>query len=215
MDKIRMKYSKLGRAKYISHLDLVTTLQRALLRAGVKLKYSEGFNPHPYISVALPMSVGAESLCELADVEIHGGFPDNVNDYLPDGLEILGLYKPLRKFNAIKWVNVCCRLFYDDAVSDKTLDILKSQFSADTLVISKKTKRGVSDIDIAEFIKNAKVSLSGNNTVEVSVNISASQPTVSNNDILSIACFNAEIPKPSQLNVKRIEIFDKDMVLFK
>ena len=69
MRKIRLFYKKLGRAVYISHLDLMRTLQRAFLRAGYSLKYSEGFNPHPVISILLPLSVGASSECELMDFE--------------------------------------------------------------------------------------------------------------------------------------------------
>jgi len=215
MDKIRIKYSKTGRAKYISHLDLMSTMQRSFLRAGVKLKYSEGFNPHPYISVALPMSVGAESLCELMDVDIHGGFPDDLNEYLPEGLHILGIFKPLRKFSLIKWVNIKCLLSYEDTISDSDFSKVKDNFSTKSLVIQKKSKRGISEIDIAKHISNAAVTLTDNNLIEIDLTISAQQPTVSTNDILSIACFDCENHKPYQINVKRIDIFDKDMVLFK
>ena len=67
MDKYRMRFSKTGRAVYISHLDLMRTITRAFLRAECRLKYSEGFNPHPNISIALPLSVGCESVCEIMD----------------------------------------------------------------------------------------------------------------------------------------------------
>ena len=62
MDKYRLLFSKTGRAVYISHLDLMRTLTRAFLRAECRLKYSEGFNPHPQISIALPVSVPASPL---------------------------------------------------------------------------------------------------------------------------------------------------------
>ena len=53
MDKLRLRFEKTGRAVYISHLDLMATMQRAFARAGLELKYSEGFNPHPLISILL------------------------------------------------------------------------------------------------------------------------------------------------------------------
>jgi len=190
-------------------------MQRSFLRAGVKLKYSEGFNPHPYISVALPLSVGAESMCELMDVEIYGGFPNNANNYLPDGLEITGLFKPLRKFNAIKWIDVKCRLYYNDILTDETIDVLNTLFSSETLIISKRTKSGYSDIDIAEHIRDAHITLCDDNSVEISMHISAQQPTVSHKDIMEIAGYDKKLVKPYQINVKRIELFDKDMVLFR
>ena len=70
MNKLRMRFSKTGRAIYISHLDLMATMQRAFSRAGSRLQYSEGFNPRPQISIALPLSVGTASLCELMDFRL-------------------------------------------------------------------------------------------------------------------------------------------------
>ena len=70
MDKYRMLFAKTGRAVYISHLDLMRTITRAFLRAECRLKYSEGFNPHPNISIALPLSVGCESVCEIMDFKM-------------------------------------------------------------------------------------------------------------------------------------------------
>ena len=70
MDKLRLRFEKTGRAVYISHLDLMATMQRAFARAGLELKYSEGFNPHPLISILLPLSVGTASRCELMDFRL-------------------------------------------------------------------------------------------------------------------------------------------------
>ena len=70
MDKLRLRFKKTGRAVYISHLDLMHTMQRAFSRAGYELRYSEGFNPHPQISIALPLSVGAGSVCEIMDFRL-------------------------------------------------------------------------------------------------------------------------------------------------
>ena len=61
MDKLRLRFEKTGKAIWISHLDLMRVMQRAFLRAGCRMKYSEGFNPHPILSVCLPLSVGAAS----------------------------------------------------------------------------------------------------------------------------------------------------------
>ncbi len=63
----RLLFAKTGRARYISHLDLMRTFQRAFFRAGVPLKHTEGFNPHPFISIALPRSVGYSSQCEILE----------------------------------------------------------------------------------------------------------------------------------------------------
>ncbi|MBR6681766.1 MAG: TIGR03936 family radical SAM-associated protein, partial [Clostridia bacterium] len=65
---IRVKFEKTGKLQYISHLDLLRTMQTALRRAKVKMIYSEGFNPHMKITFALPLSIGTESLCEYMDI---------------------------------------------------------------------------------------------------------------------------------------------------
>ena len=64
------QFRKTGAAVYVSHLDLMRTMQRAFLRAGFPLAYSEGFNPHAILSMALPLSVGMESVCELMDFRL-------------------------------------------------------------------------------------------------------------------------------------------------
>ena len=69
----RLLFSKTGRAKYISHLDLMRTFQRAFSRAGIQIKHTEGFNPHPFVSIALPLSVGYSSQCEILEFGLVGG----------------------------------------------------------------------------------------------------------------------------------------------
>ena len=69
-EKLRLRFEKTGRAIYISHLDLMRTMQRVFLRADCPLKYSEGFNPHALISILLPLSVGVGSVCELMDFQL-------------------------------------------------------------------------------------------------------------------------------------------------
>ncbi|MDP3386582.1 MAG: TIGR03936 family radical SAM-associated protein [Eubacteriales bacterium] len=91
--KIVFKYTKLGKLKFISHLDNLRVLQRALRRTGIMAKYSEGFNPHPKLSIAYPLSLGVESIGEIAEVEVIDDiniseFIDKMNKCLPDGMAI-------------------------------------------------------------------------------------------------------------------------------
>ena len=80
MFKARMKFVKEGRAKYISHLDLMHAMQRSMARCQMPLWFTEGFNQHAYVSVALPLSTGYSGECEFLDFNItdtlHG--PDNI-----------------------------------------------------------------------------------------------------------------------------------------
>ena len=75
MRKMRVMYKKTGRAVYISHLDIMRTFQRALKRADIDVKHTEGFNPHPYISIALPLSLGYSGECEFLDMVVLDDMP--------------------------------------------------------------------------------------------------------------------------------------------
>ena len=67
---IRIKFTKTGALQFISHLDLNRTMKTVMIRAKIPIHYSEGFNPHPKMVFALPLSIGAESVCELLDIKI-------------------------------------------------------------------------------------------------------------------------------------------------
>jgi radical SAM-linked protein len=89
--KYRLRFSKTGRLRDISHLDLMRLFTRAFRRAGVQLRYSEGFNPHPRISCAQPLSLGAEGVSEYLDIEVVGvenNLVDRLNAELPEGLRV-------------------------------------------------------------------------------------------------------------------------------
>jgi len=136
----------------------MATMQRSFIRAGISLKYSEGFNPHPYMSVALPLSVGCESLCELIDVAVVDDItPDVKSIELPDGITIIDAYLPKRKFNDIAWIEICGKFYYNRHSTTGLSDSLLKRLKNDSLVISKKTKRGNSDLDIAQYIKSVEI----------------------------------------------------------
>ena len=73
MPKHRLAFSKADTAKFISHLDLMRTFQRSFLRAGIAIKHTEGFNPHAFVSIPLPLSVGYSSQCEILEFGLVGG----------------------------------------------------------------------------------------------------------------------------------------------
>jgi len=210
MNKVRFKYTKTGRAKYISHLDLMATLQRSFLRAGVNLKYSEGFNPHPYISCALPLSVGAESLCELIDVAVTDNkIPDIRTIKLPDGISIIEAYNANRKFNDISWIEIIADMHYDKPICNSRLNILRNTFTRNEITVLKRTKRGYKDLDIVPYIKDVQFSPGGETNFKAK--IYAQNPTINADDIEN--AFENTM-KPDYFHIKRIELYDSNMVIF-
>ena len=97
MHRLRIRFGRGVEVKFISHLDIIRLWHRALCRAGIELAYSEGFNPHPKISVAAPLALGITSEAELMDVYTTGyisphSFTTCVSRQLPPGMEIIQVY---------------------------------------------------------------------------------------------------------------------------
>ena len=218
MHKLRLRYSKTGTAKYISHLDLTSTMARALRRTGVRLKYSEGFNPHPYLSVALPLPVGCGSICELMDFGteyelLPDGLPELISAGLPEGLGALDVYIPERKFSEIKWIKLNGLLYYDKGVPEDAAAALAERFSEGSIVISKTTKRGISRLDIAPYIKD--VAFSGHDVINFTVQVSAQNPSVGPGDLINSLDGEYGRLKPGFFSFTRIETYDADSAAFR
>lgn len=219
MDKLRLRFKKTGRAVYISHLDLMQTMQRAFFRAGYALRYSEGFNPHPLISIALPLSVGTASECELMDfrlkedVDLHE-LPARLTAALPEGIEVLDAWEAARKFAGLKWLRVRGELEYDTRDTAEMAVALTEFFDRDVIVISKKTKRGQGETDIRPAIREIAFSADGADVVLEAV-ISAQEPTL-NPELLcgALRQLRPEIA-PDFARFTRIETYDPEMQLFR
>ncbi|MCD6453218.1 MAG: DUF2344 domain-containing protein [Dehalococcoidales bacterium] len=98
MYRLRVRFQREQPVRFISHLDLIRLWQRTLHRAAVPLAYSEGFSPHPRISLAAPLPLGVTSQAELMDIYITGWvsphfFTAAVNQQLPPGIKILQVYQ--------------------------------------------------------------------------------------------------------------------------
>ena len=98
MEKIRVKFTKMGDVKYIGHLDVLALFDRATRRAGIPMAFSEGFNPRPKLSFAHPLAVGIESNCEYMEMELTrevnlSVVKEKLNAILPEGVEIIEVVK--------------------------------------------------------------------------------------------------------------------------
>jgi len=148
------------------------------------------------------------------DVGIDSNDLPEKNDYLlPDGLDITEAYIPVRKFNDIKWIGIDCRLHYSDRSADMTAEMFIDHFNKKSHVIPKKTKSGTSYIDIAPFIRDVKISCG--DAVEMTAKISAQNPTIIQNDIVNSLSSGDNILTPDDIELKRIDIYDADMLLFR
>ena len=218
-EKLRLRFEKTGRAIYISHLDLMHTMQRAFSRAGYALKYSEGFNPHPQISIALPLSVGAASLCEIMDFKLKedpilSELPEKLTAVLPEGITVTEAYEPERKVALLKWLEVEGVMEYDERDPVEMTRALTAFYAADSVVITKKTKRGMGETDIRPGIREISFEAS-EKAVLVRAVISAQEPTV-NPELLAEALRQRQSEiAPDFAKFTRIETYDADGKVFR
>ena len=172
MREVRLRFSKTGQAKYISHLDVNRVFSRALSRAKINLWYTEGFNPHPYMSFSLPLSLGVESLCENVDIRIVDDISDDeikqrMNDALPQGIRVLDVYENFMDCREICFSDYVFKFEFSD--NETALQKIKDVLSADCVMALKKGKQGrrrvFKETDIKQFIDKYNISIRDNNVV--------------------------------------------------
>ncbi|MBO7423240.1 MAG: DUF2344 domain-containing protein [Oscillospiraceae bacterium] len=212
MDKLRLRFKKTGRAVYISHLDLMAVMQRAFARADLPLKFSEGFNPHPQISILLPLSVGTASICELMDFRLLEErdlktLPERLTAVLPDGIRALEAYEAVLKSAQLKWLEIEGILEYDTVKPEP--DKLDAFFSRPELTIEKKTKRGFGQTDIRPAISRIEFSDSDKG-LKLRARISAQEPTLNPDHLVNALRQLDRALAPDFAKFTRVETYDAD-----
>ncbi len=156
LKEIRIRFSKTGRAKFISHLDLMRTMTRAVRRASIPVWYTEGFNRHPYLKFAAPLSLGFEGKDESMDIRLINDMPaedieDRLNQVLPDGLIVHHVGEPVMKLRDIAFARYLMR-FKDN--NNHLSEFIKEQ----NIIAKKRTKKGlVREIELSPFLNKAEI----------------------------------------------------------
>ena len=206
-ESVRIKFAKVGKLKYISHLDLSRTMKTAFKRGRIPLKYTEGFNPHPKLVFALTVSVGSESVCEYLDVTLSEPvskekFCESWANAMTKDLELLDVYKPETKFSEIAFSEY-------EIVFDRELDEeLIKNITEKPMIVKKHGKKGDKEVDIIGSVKSLAVS--GNKLTAV---LCASQSDYLNPEYLvkGLAAAGFEF---EDYSVKRVNVLKSDMSEF-
>lgn len=169
MLEVRLWLSKQGRIKYVSHLDMFRLMQRAVRRAEIPLWYTEGFNPHPYISFLLALSLGTEGLREPVDIRIvdnisNEEIKNRLNAAMPEGLRVEDVTSPVKKPAAIAFGSY--RAYYGDAVSESELF---GALTSGELTCEKSGKKGnkkiMKTVNVSEHIESFEIRTEDGGTV--------------------------------------------------
>lgn len=154
--KVRIKFSKVGDLMYISHLDLARTMQRIILRSGIDIWYSEGFNPQPKMVFAVPLPTGVESNCELLDIKLNSymsneEIKNRLNDNFPEQMRVLEVYNPEVKFKEISYIDYTIKINSPKLNAQSKVKI--EELFGGECILTKKTKSGEKEVNITDYIK--------------------------------------------------------------
>jgi len=210
----RMLFEKTGDSVWISHLDLMRVFQRAFRRAGLLLKHSQGFTPRAIVSIALPLSVGMESQCELLDFELldceasNESILEKLNAALVSGVTVLEVYQEARKIRELAFLQCNLVLEYDNGVPCDAVEAIQALFRQSAVVVPKKTKSGIQDQNIVEMIKGITVTQKSDREVKINALVCCQNPTLNPAQISLAVEKYLPAYKPDFTKCSRIEIFD-------
>ena len=217
----RILFTKTGDAVWMSHLDLMRLFQRAFKRAGLPLTHTQGFNPRPSVSIALPLSVGVESVCELLDFDLEGERPafdeitSQLNAALVPGVTVLRTYESGRKIRDIALLDCSITMEYDAGVPANALAELEELFHREHLEVEKKGKNGIVQQDIIPMIRTIQISEVDEHTIKMDARICCQNPSL--NPAQLVAAISHYLPQyaPNFSTVRRIEIYDTEENIFR
>lgn len=218
----RILFEKKGNAVWISHLDLMRLFQRAFKRAGLPLTHTQGFNPRPSVSIALPLSVGVESSCELLDFDLDGDKVANrivrgkLNDYLVPGIRVIKVYDNMQKIKHLSLLDTVVTMEYDAGVPENALEQIRELFAREEVLVEKKAKSGeIKDQNIIPMIKSMDVQQPDDHTITMYARVCCQNPTL--NPMQLHAAVVRHLPElaPDFAKSERIEIYDAEGNIFR
>ena len=217
---VRMSFEKTGMAKFISHLDTVRCITRAMKRACVPIWFTEGFNPHAFLTFAMPLSLGFESLCETVDFRLMEEIDLNelaskINDALPVDITVKEIYVYETSPNDIRWAEY--KIVFNNP--DKLLmENAEKVLSADEILVLKKAKQGRKKVDkevnIKEHIKSFE--LIEENGKLILNTILSSGTSININPMLLIGALVKDTNTDEQdVDIIKVQSFTENMEIFK
>ena len=217
----RARFVKEGDAIWMSHLDLMRVLQRSFRRAGLLLAHSQGYTPHPELSLALPLSVGVSSECEIMDFKLaegqdEAGLCARLNRTLPAGVRILEVYDSGEKIKHLRRLRIELTLEYDGGVPDGAIEAITELFSREEITFEKTTKSGaVVTQNLMDMMTNVSVAAPDGGTLRLCCDISAQDPAL--NPARIPEAIERELPDfaPDFSGIHRAETLTEDGTVFR
>lgn len=217
----RLLFEKTGEAVWISHLDIMRLFQRAFKRAGLELTHTKGYNPRPSVSIALPLSVGVESVCELLDFDLEGDrvscdeVCDRLNQALVKGVRVLKCYDTGKKIKELAYLQCNITLEYDDGIPADAEETICRLFSRESLLVEKKSKNGMTEQDIIPMIRQVLVTRDDDHHLRILARICCQNPSL--NPMMLAVAIERYAPEciADHAVCRRIELYDTNETIFR
>ena len=213
----RLAFSKSDTAKFISHLDLMRTFQRAFFRAGLDIRHTEGFNPHAFVSIPLPLPVGFSSACEVLECEVLGetglsAVPARMNAVLPAGVAVSRCYEAVRPVKERCYVNYLVPLDYESGAPFGAETAIRDLLARESLVVakrSKKAKSGQVEVELIPLIARSTME-ERRDSITLDLTLRAQNPGL--NPELVVGAIRRECPEhaPDFACFHRRAVLDRD-----
>ena len=217
----RALFEKKGNAVWISHLDLMRLFQRAFKRAGLPLKHTQGFNPRPSVSIALPLSVGVESSCELLDFDLDAvSVPcdeicEKLNGALVDGVRVLRVYEDAAKIKHLAYLDCRVDLEYDGGIPAGAQEAIRNLFGREEVTVEKKGKNGPTEQNIIPMIRSLDVIALSSQEIRIAARICCQNPTLNPAQIGTAIVKYLPDMAPDHIRCSRVELYDTNDQIFR
>lgn len=217
MKTVRIWFKKLGTARYMSHLDLNRCVSRAIHKAKIPLWYTQGFNPHAFITFALPLSLGFGGERESMDIKLEEDIPsqeliNRLNSGLPDDIIIFDVTEPIMQPGKIAFASFTLTIDTEEKAPVEIISQIKSMLDQKEIIVSKHTKNGMRDIDIKPYFSKLEMTVNQNKITAKIILPAGSMENI--NPML----FRDAIKKYLGLNlyfdILRTNIFDEKLNIF-
>ena len=217
----RLLFEKVGNGVYISHLDLMRLFQRAFKRGGLNLKHTQGFSPRALVSIALPLSLGTESVCEILDYELdgqtvpHAEIVERLNATMPSGIRVLSSYESNYKLKNLTKLRCTVTLEYDNGIPTDAVEKITGLFNQESVLVEKKGKNGPVQQDIIPMMSDLTLNVKSQQELALSVVVCAQNPTLNPQQIVSAIETYLPDCRPDFSVIRREETLFPDGTVFR
>ncbi len=213
MKTVRLKFNKVGLSIFFSQLDLQRVFARAFRKSKLPVWYSQGFNPHIYMSFTLPLPLGHYSYCESVDFRLVEDMPFSdilraLKDTLPSGIELLEISEVDYKGEDIRWAEYNITLYNETENTKNALNIFNAE---NEVLIEKKSKKKTQTVNLKDFVKSVEIVSEEENIINISCIFSSGIKNNLNPNLFLNYLETISDIKTFESKVVRIKLFDENM----